>query len=152
MERTKRSPGELTDCFLVLSGLFPTPSPLHLTDILNRSGPCIRGHRSSKCKHEDRVLIEVRKPGRPLTTCPHPAGSTCNCTNKQGILLPIGILSLTLSLTSIKLTPSYRRPCLWFDHCRVSRYQPRAETAPEKVHDYSHTHPSGEGVEQWPIH
>ncbi|KAF2670590.1 hypothetical protein BT63DRAFT_454777 [Microthyrium microscopicum] len=41
-------------------------------------GPCIRGHRSSKCAHKDRVLIEVRKPGRPLGTCPHPAGS-CGC-------------------------------------------------------------------------
>ncbi|KAF2230847.1 hypothetical protein EV356DRAFT_508157 [Viridothelium virens] len=42
------------------------------------SGPCIRGHRSSKCEHKDRVLVEVRKPGRPLSACPHPPGS-CNC-------------------------------------------------------------------------
>ncbi|KAF1986897.1 hypothetical protein K402DRAFT_420942 [Aulographum hederae CBS 113979] len=41
-------------------------------------GPCIRGHRSSKCTHKDRVLIEVRKPGRPLSSCPHPTGS-CSC-------------------------------------------------------------------------
>ncbi|KAF1945902.1 hypothetical protein EJ02DRAFT_13142 [Clathrospora elynae] len=41
-------------------------------------GPCIRGHRSSKCDHRDRVLIEVRKPGRPLSDCPHPSGS-CAC-------------------------------------------------------------------------
>ncbi|KAF2278776.1 uncharacterized protein EI97DRAFT_431025 [Westerdykella ornata] len=41
-------------------------------------GPCIRGHRSSKCDHRDRVLIEVRKPGRPLSSCPHPSGS-CSC-------------------------------------------------------------------------
>ncbi|KAF2397851.1 hypothetical protein EJ06DRAFT_141478 [Trichodelitschia bisporula] len=41
-------------------------------------GPCIRGHRSSKCAHKDRVLIEVRKPGRPLSACPHPVGS-CSC-------------------------------------------------------------------------
>jgi hypothetical protein len=43
-----------------------------------RSGPCIRGHRSSKCDHRDRVLVEVRKPGRPLSSCPHPIGS-CSC-------------------------------------------------------------------------
>lgn len=42
------------------------------------SGPCIRGHRSSKCDHRDRVLVEVRKPGRPLSSCPHPTGS-CSC-------------------------------------------------------------------------
>lgn len=41
-------------------------------------GPCIRGHRSSKCDHRDRVLIDVRKPGRPLSSCPHPGGS-CSC-------------------------------------------------------------------------
>ncbi|KAF2757761.1 hypothetical protein EJ05DRAFT_400368 [Pseudovirgaria hyperparasitica] len=41
-------------------------------------GPCIRGHRSSKCDHKDRVLLEVRKPGRPLSSCPHPPGS-CSC-------------------------------------------------------------------------
>lgn len=27
---------------------------------------CIRGHRSSSCDHRDRVLIQVRKRGRPL--------------------------------------------------------------------------------------
>ncbi|KAF2140613.1 uncharacterized protein K452DRAFT_48983 [Aplosporella prunicola CBS 121167] len=41
-------------------------------------GPCIRGHRSTTCNHTDRVLLEVRKPGRPLSTCPHPAGK-CSC-------------------------------------------------------------------------
>ncbi|KAF8429250.1 hypothetical protein EV426DRAFT_216349 [Tirmania nivea] len=33
--------------------------------------PCMRGHRSSKCTHEDRLLVQVRKPGRPLSSCPH---------------------------------------------------------------------------------
>ncbi|KAK6363290.1 hypothetical protein TWF730_000730 [Orbilia blumenaviensis] len=40
--------------------------------------PCMRGHRSSKCTHQDRILIKVRKPGRPLSSCPHEAGS-CSC-------------------------------------------------------------------------
>jgi len=47
-------------------------------NLLYISGPCIRGHRSSKCDHRDRVLVEVRKPGRPLSSCPHPSGS-CGC-------------------------------------------------------------------------
>lgn len=46
--------------------------------LIGSSGPCIRGHRSSKCDHRDRVLVEVRKPGRPLSSCPHPSGS-CSC-------------------------------------------------------------------------
>ncbi|KAJ6043147.1 uncharacterized protein N7446_001343 [Penicillium canescens] len=40
--------------------------------------PCIRGHRSSKCQHFDRLMIKVRKAGRPLTQCPHPKGA-CSC-------------------------------------------------------------------------
>ncbi|KAF2269906.1 hypothetical protein CC78DRAFT_539821 [Lojkania enalia] len=46
-------------------------------------GPCIRGHRSSKCDHRDRVLIEVRKPGRPLSSCPHPSASECACPSDR---------------------------------------------------------------------
>ncbi|KAI5866318.1 hypothetical protein GGS23DRAFT_381340 [Durotheca rogersii] len=42
--------------------------------------PCIRGHRSTKCTHSDRVMIPVRKPGRPLSSCPHPPGRTCSCS------------------------------------------------------------------------
>jgi len=42
------------------------------------SKPCIRGHRASKCQHQNRILVEVRKPGRPLNGCPHPTGA-CNC-------------------------------------------------------------------------
>ncbi|KAL2187299.1 hypothetical protein L209DRAFT_685657 [Thermothelomyces heterothallicus CBS 203.75] len=42
--------------------------------------PCIRGHRSTKCNHfYDRVMIPVRKPGRPLSTCPCPPGRPCAC-------------------------------------------------------------------------
>ncbi|KAL0936042.1 Protein GRISEA [Colletotrichum truncatum] len=35
--------------------------------------PCIRGHRSTKCNHaNERLMVPVRKPGRPLSTSPHP--------------------------------------------------------------------------------
>ncbi|KAI0875717.1 hypothetical protein GGS24DRAFT_489075 [Hypoxylon argillaceum] len=44
--------------------------------------PCIRGHRSTKCTHDsERVMIPVRKPGRPLSSCPHQKGKLCNCNN-----------------------------------------------------------------------
>ncbi|KAI1172077.1 hypothetical protein F4777DRAFT_21333 [Nemania sp. FL0916] len=44
--------------------------------------PCIRGHRSTKCTHQaERVMVPVRKPGRPLTSCPHPKGKPCTCNN-----------------------------------------------------------------------
>lgn len=43
------------------------------------SEPCIRGHRSTKCDHaHERVMVPVRKPGRPLHTCSHP-GKNCRC-------------------------------------------------------------------------
>ncbi|KXN68526.1 hypothetical protein CONCODRAFT_25425, partial [Conidiobolus coronatus NRRL 28638] len=32
---------------------------------------CIKGHRSSSCKHEDRPLFEIQKRGRPITQCAH---------------------------------------------------------------------------------
>ncbi|TAQ89438.1 hypothetical protein B7494_g2203 [Chlorociboria aeruginascens] len=42
--------------------------------------PCIRGHRSTKCTHADeRLMVPVRKPGRPLSACPHPKGQECGC-------------------------------------------------------------------------
>ncbi|KAF4621879.1 hypothetical protein G7Y89_g14467 [Cudoniella acicularis] len=40
--------------------------------------PCIRGHRATFCVHTDRILIEVRKPGRPLEKCEHNL-ATCSC-------------------------------------------------------------------------
>ncbi|OAQ99406.1 hypothetical protein LLEC1_07324 [Akanthomyces lecanii] len=44
------------------------------------SEPCIRGHRSTKCNHaSDRLMVPVRKPGRPLSSCPHPASRPCSC-------------------------------------------------------------------------
>lgn len=43
-------------------------------------GPCIRGHRSTKCQHHgERLLVPVRKPGRPLSVCPHPTDKACGC-------------------------------------------------------------------------
>ncbi|KAI9258481.1 copper fist DNA binding domain-containing protein [Sporodiniella umbellata] len=30
---------------------------------------CIKGHRSSKCEHSDRELIEIRRKGRPVSQC-----------------------------------------------------------------------------------
>ncbi|KAF5345846.1 hypothetical protein D9756_011216 [Leucocoprinus leucothites] len=32
---------------------------------------CIKGHRSSACKHTDRPLFEIKKKGRPVTQCEH---------------------------------------------------------------------------------
>ncbi|KAF7891015.1 uncharacterized protein EAF02_001340 [Botrytis sinoallii] len=33
--------------------------------------PCIRGHRATKCMHTNRLLVLVRKPGRPMQSCAH---------------------------------------------------------------------------------
>lgn len=43
--------------------------------------PCIRGHRSTKCTHaNERLMVPVRKPGRPLSSCPHPSSKPCACS------------------------------------------------------------------------
>ncbi|KAK0115417.1 hypothetical protein ONS96_013873 [Cadophora gregata f. sp. sojae] len=44
--------------------------------------PCIRGHRSTKCTHaNERLMVPVRKPGRPLSACPHPQDQACGCSS-----------------------------------------------------------------------
>ncbi|KAK0382739.1 hypothetical protein NLU13_9835 [Sarocladium strictum] len=44
--------------------------------------PCIRGHRSTKCTHaNERLMVPVRKPGRPLSACPHSKTQPCGCGN-----------------------------------------------------------------------
>jgi hypothetical protein len=52
-----------------------------LTSITSASEPCIRGHRSTKCTHaNERLMVPVRKPGRPLSTCPHQSNRGCACS------------------------------------------------------------------------
>ncbi|KAI6246356.1 hypothetical protein HI914_05698 [Erysiphe necator] len=44
--------------------------------------PCIRGHRSTKCNHaNERLMVPVRKPGRPLSSCPHLKDHLCSCNS-----------------------------------------------------------------------
>ncbi|ORY81290.1 copper fist DNA binding domain-domain-containing protein [Leucosporidium creatinivorum] len=31
---------------------------------------CITGHRTTKCTHTDRPLVEIKKKGRPVSQCP----------------------------------------------------------------------------------
>lgn len=65
----------------------PLPMPclarahLHVgADQRASSEPCIRGHRSTKCTHaNERLMVPVRKPGRPLSACPHPPSRPCSC-------------------------------------------------------------------------
>lgn len=53
----------------------------------NASEPCIRGHRSTKCNHaSERVMLPVRKPGRPLSICPHPPNNGCSCATVTAAL------------------------------------------------------------------
>lgn len=55
---------------------------------LSFSEPCIRGHRSSKCAHYDRLMVSVGKAGRPLSKCPHVEGS-CNCKKLGAFMVAI---------------------------------------------------------------
>ncbi|OAD03814.1 copper fist DNA-binding transcription factor, partial [Mucor lusitanicus CBS 277.49] len=38
---------------------------------------CIKGHRSSKCTHDKRELIEIKRKGRPVSQC-----ETCRLLRK----------------------------------------------------------------------
>ncbi|KAK9466403.1 copper fist DNA binding domain-containing protein [Lipomyces arxii] len=65
---------------------------------------CIRGHRSSTCKHKTRPLVQVRKRGRPVSDCNHrlavlPDG-TCEC-GVAAIILPKGTESSGLAIEQV---------------------------------------------------
>ncbi|SCV70929.1 BQ2448_3691 [Microbotryum intermedium] len=52
---------------------------------------CIKGHRSSKCTHTSRPLVEIKKKGRPTSQCSHcrdlrktrSVHGKCNCVGKE---------------------------------------------------------------------
>ncbi|TFK20627.1 copper-fist-domain-containing protein, partial [Coprinopsis marcescibilis] len=56
---------------------------------------CIKGHRSSSCKHFERPLFEIKKKGRPITQCEHcrelrktkQVHVKCICETKSEVLL-----------------------------------------------------------------
>ncbi|KOS19980.1 Protein GRISEA [Escovopsis weberi] len=51
--------------------------------------PCIRGHRSTKCSHaNERLMVPVRRPGRPLSSCPHPPSRPCLCAAAVTAAIP----------------------------------------------------------------
>ena len=52
------------------------------------SEPCIRGHRASSCVHYDRYMVRVKRPGRPLSTCPHNTPQ-CHCAQEEVIMVRI---------------------------------------------------------------
>ncbi|KAJ5291693.1 hypothetical protein N7478_000944 [Penicillium angulare] len=69
--------------------------------------PCIRGHRSSKCQHFDRLMMKVPKAGRPLAKCPHPKG-TCSCQKTYAFMvrIPKGSTCLCRPLYTVPTSPS----------------------------------------------
>ncbi|KAJ5833808.1 hypothetical protein N7474_002119 [Penicillium riverlandense] len=69
--------------------------------------PCIRGHRSSKCQHFDRLMMKVPKAGRPLAKCPHPKG-TCSCQKTYAVMvrIPKGKAFQSLKVVEVSLTPA----------------------------------------------
>ncbi|KAJ9202003.1 hypothetical protein DTO021D3_6366 [Paecilomyces variotii] len=73
--------------------------------------PCIRGHRSSKCQHFDRLMMKVPKAGRPLAKCPHPKG-TCSCQKTYAFMvrIPKGSSCLCRPLYKIPMVPEDGQP------------------------------------------
>ncbi|KAI0089586.1 hypothetical protein BDY19DRAFT_111371 [Irpex rosettiformis] len=47
------------------------PTQVRVGDKKYACETCIKGHRSSTCKHTDRPLFEIKKKGRPVTQCEH---------------------------------------------------------------------------------
>ncbi|KAF7881373.1 uncharacterized protein EAF01_011884 [Botrytis porri] len=45
---------------------------------------CIRGHRATTCTHANRLLVLVRKPGRPMQNCAHEFRG-CVCGRLGGV-------------------------------------------------------------------
>ncbi|TFK71139.1 copper-fist-domain-containing protein [Pluteus cervinus] len=70
---------------------------------------CIKGHRSSTCKHTDRPLFEIKKKGRPITQCTHcrelrktrAVHVKCSCESREEPLLPSTSASSSKKGTSI---------------------------------------------------
>lgn len=56
--------------------------------LIRTSEPCIRGHRSTKCLHFDRLMVKVPRAGRPLSKCPHPRGA-CSCQRMYALMTEI---------------------------------------------------------------
>ncbi|KAJ6109309.1 hypothetical protein N7486_001543 [Penicillium sp. IBT 16267x] len=69
--------------------------------------PCVRGHRSSKCMHFERVMARVAKAGRPLSKCPHATGN-CGCVKIWYVMvrIPIGSGCLCRPLYTVPATPN----------------------------------------------
>ena len=95
---------------------------------------CTKGHRSSKCTHYDRILYKVRKPGRPLNSCPHvlpdsippgtfvntssesmangqPPNEACNCKNELvQVAIPKGVVVRFFARASVALSRQLLTP------------------------------------------
>ncbi|KAA8565968.1 hypothetical protein EYC84_009776 [Monilinia fructicola] len=63
--------------------------------------PCIRGHRATSCKHSDRLMVLVRKPGRPTQGCGH-TFQTCYCRSFENIFSIGGVEESVPITTSLK--------------------------------------------------
>jgi hypothetical protein len=91
-----------------------------LLTLFRCSESCIKGHRSSACKHNDRPLFEVKKKGRPITQCEHcrelrktkQVHVKCMCGNKEKstddvslpLPLPVAIAAMATTTTTTSTT------------------------------------------------
>ncbi|KKA19561.1 Copper-activated transcription factor GRISEA [Rasamsonia emersonii CBS 393.64] len=94
--------------------------------------PCIRGHRSSKCQHFDRLMMKVPKAGRPLAKCPHPKGS-CSCQKVYAFMvrIPKGSTEAPQSSGTPSVTAS--NPSAPGRIQKHSRRQSSLQAAPENI-------------------
>ncbi|KAL3458273.1 copper fist DNA binding domain-containing protein [Aspergillus heterothallicus] len=83
--------------------------------------PCLRGHRSSKCQHFDRLMAKVPRSGRPSKKCPH-AKRNCGCRKSYALITPLSYGSKSL--------------------CRLVYYVSRNSEEPSYTPESYHTSPT----------
>lgn len=103
-QNTESTP-HLSHCYTITLGLTK-----------HDSEPCIRGHRSSRCEHFDRFMVQVARPGRPLSTCPHPKNQ-CNCGKEKVMMIRI-----PKGKGTVRRSTSYQNACLLFSSLSLRMY------------------------------
>lgn len=102
---------------------------------------CIRGHRSSSCDHKDRVLLKVRKRGRPLNTAPQGASLLPYCERSTFQGRTSDLNSVTAGGSELRTSQLYA-----LNESSLGIYDPQAEETTVYYTDKYSFVPVGNGL------